>query len=484
MSVSHLTSQRLALPTGLGWAMVAAGMFAVFATYWDEAFHTDVGRDSALSPPHVLLYGSVAIVGLGVAFWGARVLLATRSVRASLAHPPLLSAGVGATTTLVAGGIDIAWHSAYGRDAVLWSPPHMLGVFGTIALTLGVVGGVQASAVALRAAASVLVLANAAAVVFEYEADVPQFSETYYLPVLLGAVLVVAYAIDRLVPHPLAVALVVAGYALTRIAVSAGLTALDRSTPDLPLAILGLAAWNLPLKSRLERAAAAATAMSWLAWFASVSDLASPPPDALLPTTLVVTVVFAVLMARRVSLRTAAAIGTFVVGGLVLWAHPEPAAAHDPGQGTEVAAITLTGTVSGRDITMTASGEEHCNDLQPEGLIARRAGDVVTGPLRQTGAGCTFEGAVAVPTDGKWFTYAEFTHDGATVEAWLPLEAGDSYSTTESRVLYEPAGGADGTPTSQVVFGALLYALGGVVVLVALRSAGWAARTATPALQP
>ena len=459
--------------------MVAAGMLAIFATYWDEAFHTDVGRDSAFAAPHLLLYGSVAVVGIGVAVWGVRVLLATRSVRTSLAHPPLLSAGVGATTTLIAGGIDIGWHAAYGRDAVLWSPPHMLGVFGTVALALGVVSGVQATAVALRAAASVLVLANGVAVVFEYEADVPQFPEVYYLPVLLGAVLVAAYAIDRLVAHRIAVSLVVAGYAMTRLAVTAGLTALDRSTPDLPLAILGLAAWDLPLRSRVERAAAAATAMSWLAWCASTTDIASPAPEAQLPTALVVTTVFAVLMARRLSLRTAATVGVFVAGGLMLWSHPEPAAAHDPGQGVEVASITLTGTVSGLAITMTASGEQHCNDLQPQGLIARRAGDVVTGPLRQTEDGCTFEGAVAVPTEGKWFTYAEFAHDGTKVEAWLPVEAGDDSTTTETRSLYEPAGGTDGTPRSQVAWGALLYALGAVVVLVALRSAGWAAETIT-----
>lgn len=475
-----MTMQRLALPGWLGWSMVAAGLFAVFATYWDEAFHTDVGRDSAFSAPHLLLYGSVAVVGAGVAVWGIRVLLVTRSVRASLAHPPLLSAAVGASTTLLAGGIDIAWHTAYGRDAVLWSPPHILAVFGTVALTLGVVSAVHPGAVALRAAASVLVLANGAAVVFEYEADVPQFSEVYYLPVLLAAVLGVAYAVDRLVPHRFAVTLVVLGYAVTRLAISAGLTALDRSAPDLPLAILGLAAWDLPLRSRIERAAAAATTMSWLAWLASTADLASPTPDALLPTALTATVVLVVLMVRRISLRTASALTAFVLGGLVLSSNPEPAAAHDPGQGTVVATITLTGTVSGREITMTASGEEHCDDLQPRNLIARRAGDVVTGPLRQTGTPCTFEGEVAVPADGKWFTYAEFNHDGTTVEAWLPLEAGDDDSTTEARVLYEPAGSTGGTSVSQVVFGGLLYALGVVVVLVGLRSAGWAARGNTP----
>jgi hypothetical protein len=39
--------------------------------------------------------------------------------------------------TLAALPIDAAWHAAFGRDAVLWSPPHMLAVFGSLALLVG-----------------------------------------------------------------------------------------------------------------------------------------------------------------------------------------------------------------------------------------------------------------------------------------------------------------------------------------------------------
>ncbi|WP_454850063.1 hypothetical protein [Promicromonospora soli] len=452
----------------LAWPMVVGGLLAVFATYWDEAWHTDVGRDSALAAPHLLLYGSVAAIGLGIAAWGVRALVATRSIRTVVAHPPLLAAGLGAATTLLAGGIDVAWHAAYGRDSVLWSPPHMLAIFGTVALVLGVAGGVAHSAVALRVAASVLLLANGAAVVFEYEGDVPQFSEAFYLPVLLAAGLVIAVAVERLVPRRGAVAAATAGYAILRLAVTAGLAVLGRSTPDLPIAVLGLAAWDLPLRSRFERATAAMTATAWLAWLASATGLASPAADAVAITALPVTVLFAVVMLRRFAVRAAPAAAVIVLSAVLVLSAPWPASAHDPGQGKDVTPATLTAEVSGRRITMSTAVADHCDDLVPRRLVARRAGEEITADLRQTG--CDFEGTLEVPSTGRWFTYAELTHDGALVEAWLPAIAGESSRTTRTKALYEPAGAGDGVSPTQVVAGVLIYGLGAAVVVVAFRA--------------
>jgi hypothetical protein len=32
------------------------GVAAVLGLYWDDAWHTDVGRDTFFAPPHLLLY--------------------------------------------------------------------------------------------------------------------------------------------------------------------------------------------------------------------------------------------------------------------------------------------------------------------------------------------------------------------------------------------------------------------------------------------
>lgn len=45
--------------------------------------------------------------------------------------------------TLATLPVDGAWHAAFGRDAVLWSPPHMLAVFGGLALLVGFLTGAQ-----------------------------------------------------------------------------------------------------------------------------------------------------------------------------------------------------------------------------------------------------------------------------------------------------------------------------------------------------
>lgn len=102
MSVSFTTIERLTLPRGLVWPALLAGLGAVFATYWDEAWHTDVGRDTAWSAPHLLLYGSIAVVGLSVAVWGVAQLIVAWSLRMALANRPLVAASAGALGALVA----------------------------------------------------------------------------------------------------------------------------------------------------------------------------------------------------------------------------------------------------------------------------------------------------------------------------------------------------------------------------------------------
>lgn len=455
-----MKDSRLALPAALGWPIGVGGLVAVFATYWDEAFHTDVGRDSAWAAPHVLLYGSVGIVGLSVALWGLRVLAGTRSLRACLGHPPLLAAGLGALGALVAAPVDALWHEAYGRDAVLWSPPHMLVVLASTGLILGVLAGLPSQARALRGVVGVVLLANAVAVVFEYEADVPQFDEAFYLPVLLTVGLATVWAARRLVPLRLPATTVVLGYAVLRLGIIGGLTALDRSTPDLPVAVLGLAAYDLPLRRTSSRLAAAAMSTSTLAWLASAGSLASPlAADVALTAAPVVAIGAVVLLAgHRRGLLVAPAL--VLVAAALLTGSPRPALAHDPGQGDPIVDVELSATsdADGR-VTLTAAAGRHCEDLEPESLVARRAGETVTSPLLRTSP-CRFSGAATVPTDGRWFVYAELSHDGAPAESWLPVEVGSDDALSSTRVLYRPAGEGDGVSWLQAVTGGLVYALG------------------------
>lgn len=445
------------------------GTLGIFATYWDDAWHTDEGRDSFWTIPHLLLYGAMALVGLATIGWGLRVSSSTRSLRRSLAETPLLAAGLGGLAALVAAPIDAAWHTAFGRDSVLWSPPHMLVVFAATALILGALTGLPQQAVALRSAAGVLLVANAIAVVFEYETDVPQFTEILYLPILLSAGLVVAGLVAGSVPLRTPVTTVVLGYAALRLGIIVALALLGHSTPDLPLAVLGLAAFDLPLRHRIRRYAAAAVTTAGLAWVASVAHLASPEAGSVgLVAAPAVVVAAAVMLLTSRRARPVAAVAMIALGVAIAVTGPaRPADAHDPGQGEPVTSVRLSATSDGRGaITMTADLGTSCEHVAPTRMVARRAGSTLTGPLNRR-TGCDFDGSVRVDAPGRWFVYVELTTAGRTAQAWLPVESGQAGTIRDTKDLYLPAGTQPGRKAAEVGLGVPIYALGFALLAVA-----------------
>jgi len=319
------------LPAGALLLVVGAGVGTLFATYWDDAWHTDLGRDSATIPPHLLLYGSVAVIGVVVAAWGLAA-LRRRSLMAVLRQPPLLLAATGGAVTLAAAPIDAAWHAVFGRDAVLWSPPHMLSIFGTLALIVGILAARRPGTRPwLAAAAGALLLGAAVMPVLEFETDVPQFPEVLYLPVLLAGGLFAAVGLRRLVPGPLPLVRAVGIYALLRLAVTVGLAGLGRSAPDLPLTVLGLAVVDLPWRTAAARYAGGAAGVALTALVASVVGLASVPAGAVAVVAVPVLVGLAAVLAAEAGWlpRLGGSALLLPVGGSVAFS-PTPAGAHDP----------------------------------------------------------------------------------------------------------------------------------------------------------
>ena len=469
MSVSHVPPNSLTLPAVAGWWIVPAGLLAIFATYWDESWHTDVGRDTAWAPPHVLLYGAVAVAGLGVAAWGVRVWWRTRSLRVVLRQRALVAAGAGGIAVLAAAPIDALWHERYGRDSVLWSPPHMLVVLGASGLTIGVLTGLPPASRTLRALACVLLAGNALAVVFEYEADVPQFDEVLYLPILLAVGGLVAWIARHALPVRAPVSTAVLGYAALRLGIMVALALLGRSTPDLPVAVVGLALVDLPLRAVHQRYAAGLASTAALAWLASLAGLASPAPAAVAVTALPVIIASALVIllsggAPRTRWLLPGAVATVALG-LLMAGPAEPAAAHDPGQGRRVSDVELTVASDGSgELTVRVHDADGCAHLTPVRVVGRRAGDVAEGRLRMTG-GCTYVGELDVKARGRWFVYAELSLHGERVETWLPVQADEAETITRERELYVPATTSVDGRTDAIVLGALLYLAGAALVL-------------------
>ncbi|KUI37473.1 hypothetical protein [Mycobacterium sp. GA-2829] len=444
---------------------------SVFATYWDDAWHTDIGRDTAFIAPHLALYGSVAVVGLVVLGWGLVALARTRSIRAALRQPGLLLAGLGGAVTLAAAPLDAFWHDAFGRDAVLWSPPHMLVVFASTTMAIGLLAGLRPTRHGIiEAALSALVLGSAMMTVLEYDTDVPQFSQTLYLPVVLVAGLLAVAIIRALVARPYAVAQAVAVYIAMRLIVVAALILLGRSTPDLPVAVLGLAVADLPWRGHAARYGATGAAVAALAWMASALGVASQPAAAVGVVAAPVIVV-GVALVLATSWRThpvGATAAALLAGAGMLMLGPVPEAiAHDPGQGQPVTSLRLTVVGDGRgNVRLDAVAPDADSQLVADSVVARRGGQTLTARLNEIGAG-RFTGTIRLPEDGRWFVYVEFRRAGETIEAWLPVDSGWQGTSSAERELYVPAGTQPPTAT-QIAAGAAIYAVGLILLALAL----------------
>jgi hypothetical protein len=446
-----------------GGLLAAAGAVSLFAGYWDDAWHTDVGRDDATIPPHLLLYGSVAVAGLVIVAWGLRVLGRTHSLRATLRYRPLIIAGAGGAATLAAAPVDAAWHTAFGRDAVLWSPPHMLVVLASTSMVIGALAGLRPTRRGLVAAAlSGLLLGSLLMSVLEYETDVPQFPEALYLPVLLAAGTLAAAIVRDLVPHGAPVTRMVLAYVAFRLVTTAVLALFGRTAPDLPIAVLGLMLVDLPWRSGVTRYAAGAAGMSALAWGSAALEAASPEarPVAIAAVPVIGVFVLALMVTGlgRRPLVLGATTAVLAVGALT--GGGGRAEAHDPGQGRSVAVATVTGTSDARGTaTLAVRLPDGCDETTPRGLVARRAGESVTARLRAAGD-CRFTGTVRLPGDGRWFVYAELRVDGQDAETWLPIRSDAATEQVESRELYVSAGAGSGLGPVQFGAGVVVYVLG------------------------
>ncbi len=484
-------------PVGLGLLAGAGSTAALLATYWDDSWHTDKGRDEFAIPPHLLLYGGVLVASLCVAVWG---LLAWRragwgveGVRLVLAQPGLLLAGIGGTTTLLSGPVDAAWHELYGRDAVLWSPPHLVAVFGTLALSVGLLAGLRNTAG--RGAGLARLLAAAGVIgtlqvpVLEYDSDVPQFSVLWFLPVAALGVCTAIALLNDLLPRRSQAVVAAVIYTLLRLTTVGILALLGFSLTAVPpvLVLFALDALlrDRPLGPRLVFLGAVAP-LAWWPLLLIQSEVTTVVAGSLLPAAVVLGACAGGLVALahgdlRPRLRggphTAAAVVALVALALLTVPWSGQASAHDPGQGEQVrqARLTVVRDAAGNaELTLALPGG--CDRLEATGTVARRAGQVRRGPLSlaSNDGGCQVSGRVAGLNEGRWFVYAELRSDtGRPLEVWLPTAQGTRQ--TEIRPLYAPPQQADSA--SRNVIGAGLLAVTAGLLVATLRLARRSARS-------
>jgi hypothetical protein len=452
-----------AVGKGRGFVIAAGGVAAVLGLYWDDAWHTDVGRDTFFAPPHLLLYAGVSALLAVFATWAWQRLRVDgrRAVRDPAVVLPLL----GTVVTLGAAPVDELWHQLFGRDAVTWSPPHMVAVGGMVAFAAGLLllAARSGTRAAVRAVIGGFLIAAAVTVVMEFETDVPQFPVVLYLPVMTASLTFAFGLIHRASERGWAATQAAAVYMVLRLGVIGFLAALGHSLPTVMPTVVVAWAFEVALRRGARRWGVAVATAGATSASHTVAHVLQPAGLSLTGTEVAVGVLagavgaWVVLSALGLGARAAAVVpaGRAVATGLAALAvllPAGPAFAHDPGQGDEIAPVRLEATRRGDRLRLDV-GAGACQGWEPVRVVARRAGRSRSGPLEEA-EGCRFAGTVTVDDPGRWFVYAELHVDGRLVEAWLPGEPGTQHKDT---VLYVPAG--DGVHAVQIVAGSVLYLL-------------------------
>lgn len=458
----------LAVPLWVVAVAFLGAMSALAGGYWDDAWHTERGRDEFFIPPHIAIYAGIALSGAALSLW-ALLVAREHGPAAAWRHKPLAVALLSVAVTLASGPIDNIWHEVFGRDSVIWSPPHMLGIAGTLALGAAILAELawrrESWAPPLTVAAGALVLASAGFATVEYDTDVPQFDEVFYLPVL-GFASSIALTLIRTASDARWAATASAGVYVLFVAAVGGFLMLESFPPAaLPLVILGAVAVDLSDHRRWHPlvTAAAFTAGLHLAYVPVRNWLGDAVrfdlDDVLIGAgmTLIATfVVFAVASGRlRPPRPSAAAVGLTAAAIVALIAAPT-VKAHDPGQGDDAGEMSLRIGVSDWRATLVGTlGTRECAATEPVSIVARRGGETLRAALEKQG--CEVRGSLDIPGRGRWFFYAEMRREGRAVESWLPVSVVDGQGEVSEADRYAYFPPERSGSNAKVVAGIVLY---------------------------
>lgn len=476
MTVSATPQRTGSLPLLLLQPALIGALLALTGAYLDDAWHTSRGRDSFFIAPHVAIYGGVSLIGAVLSLWTARR-LREAGAAALRREPELMLAVIALVATLVSAPIDNAWHVAFGRDAVLWSPPHLLGIVGTTVLGAALL--LQTPPGAWRWLGGGLVLAGGNFVVAEYETDVPQFSGAFYLPVLVLAAIVTITLVRLASPSDRWAASRAAVVQLAFVtAVAAFLRVIDFAAPSLPIVLGAAVALDLT-RRRSVPVQAAAMLLALLALLAVRrglgADVVLTGQEVLIGAGLGLVLALAALGGLPRRLRAGSGLALAMTGLLLL---PALALAHDPGQGDAAGTARLAMVATGREVAVSGRLTP-CRALRAGRLDARRAGRRLTAPLRVDN--CRFRGSVRVDGDGRWFVYANLASAGGRVETWLPVPVGDGThrAAAARRFAYVPD--RAGASAAKAAAAVVIYLAVVVLLIATVAVAGRAARHAPAA---
>ena len=139
--------RRLRLLLVCAWVMTAYHVVARIGLAIDLQWHTDVGRDSFLTPPHLMIIAGFPPTLLLCLLCLLRWTQAHRAGKAVdglrlgplVAPAPIWLTLVGIATIPVGAVFDDYWHAQYGIDVMVLTPPHLLTLAGGMLAELAAV---------------------------------------------------------------------------------------------------------------------------------------------------------------------------------------------------------------------------------------------------------------------------------------------------------------------------------------------------------
>jgi len=131
-----------------GLAIMLGALTFLLGVCWDIQWHTFIGRDRTLIPPHIMMLSGITLSGiaalagvLGESALARRIpALEAQSARFAGVFQSSLGAylaGYASLAAALAFPLDSYWHSLYGIDVAIWAPFHIMFLAGTSLTALG-----------------------------------------------------------------------------------------------------------------------------------------------------------------------------------------------------------------------------------------------------------------------------------------------------------------------------------------------------------
>src|SRR5207302_4101250 len=127
------------------WLILLAATSAIVGVIWDIAWHRSIGRDTFWTPAHLAIYFGGVLSGLSCGY----LILSTTLAGTSAAREATVKiwgfrgplgaflCAWGGIAMITSAPFDDWWHNAYGLDVRVLSPPHVVLMFGFIAIRCG-----------------------------------------------------------------------------------------------------------------------------------------------------------------------------------------------------------------------------------------------------------------------------------------------------------------------------------------------------------